>query len=480
MTHPFDIALAEAKAFRASLPDRAPRPEASPVSIQALFDGPTPETGEDGAKVIEALIKAAEPGLGAMSGPRFFAWVIGASNEVGVAADWLASAWGQNSGMLAPTPAAAIAERIAGRWLLNILDLPEESSVAFVTGATMANFTCLAAARNAVLDRAGWDVEAKGLIGAPAVRIFVGEEAHSSLFAALRYLGFGEASAIRIRTDDQGRMDSTALETALAVGVGPAIVAVQAGQINTGAIDPLREIAGVCEAHGAWLHVDGAFGLWARAAPELAHLADGAELADSWATDGHKWLQLPYDSGFAIVKDRAVHARAMTASASYLSEKASNFDPHMFTPELSRRARGFAAWAVIRALGREGIAEMVRRHCALARYAAEKLAAIPGIRILNEVSLNQVNASFGEGDIDNRNALTRAAIERIQSDNAVFVAGSQWREHWAMRISVISEPLRQPDIDRLIEAITRAWNVVQAHQPTPALPGRVGQKEIQP
>lgn len=450
MRHPFDAAYAHAFAFRATLPERAPRPAMDACALTARFDGPLPEQGMDSAAVIDALAQAAEPGLMAIPGGRFFGWVIGASHEAGVAADWLTSAWGQNAGNPLCTPAACAAEKIAGDWLLELLDLPAESSVGFVTGATMANFTCLAAARNEVLARVGWDAEAHGLVGAPRVRIFTGADAHATVFSALRYLGFGAESARRIGTDAQGRMNARALAAALAESAGPAIVIAQAGQINTGAVDPLTEIAAICRAHGAWLHIDGAFGLWARAAPELAPMCAGAELADSWATDGHKWLQAPYDTGFAIVRDAAAHRRAMGISASYLPASREH-DPSQYAPELSRRARGFAVWAIIKAMGREGVAEMVRRHCGFAQRIAQRLSAEPGVEIINEVSLNQVIVSFGD------DAATRGVIARMQANNVCFVGGADWRGRWVMRLSIISGPLDGRDIDRLIDAILRAW-----------------------
>ena len=453
MDNPFDVALVAAKAFRASLADRPPRPTIAPDELQARFDGPTPERGEAGAAVIEALAHAAEPGLMATPGSRFFGWIIGASHEVGVAADWLTSAWGQNAGLYVSAPAAATAEKIAGRWLLDILDLPAESSVGFVTGATMANFVCLAAARSAVLERVGWDVEANGLCGAPRVRILMGAEAHATVFAALRFLGFGSASARLIPTDAEGRMDAGALEAALDEGEGPTIVIAQAGQMNTGAFDPFPAIAQACWRHGAWLHVDGAFGLWARTVGELAPLVRDMDLADSWAADGHKWLQLPYDSGFAIVRDPNAHRRAMTVAASYLPQ--AEYEPAHYTPELSRRARGFAAWAMIRHLGRQGIADMVRGHCLLARRLAMRLSAEPGIEVLNEVSLNQVVVAFGDDEA------TRAVIARLQQDNACFAGGGLWRDRWVLRLPIIAAPLTERDIDRLALAIISAWRAVR-------------------
>lgn len=452
--HPFDVASAHARTFRRTLARRRPRPEISPDALEARFGGPTPETGADAAAVIDELALAAGPGLTASAGSRFFGWVIGASHEAGVAADWLASAWGQNAGLYACSPAAAAAEKVSARWLLDILRLPEESSVGFTTGATMATFTCLAAARSEVLARAGWDVEAKGLQGAPKVRILLGEDAHTTVFAGLRLLGFGAETAERIPTDPEGRMRPDELARALARDTSPAIVIIQAGQINTGAFDPAAEIAPLCRAHGAWLHVDGAFGLWARAVPEFSHLTAGLEQADSWATDGHKWLQTPFDSGFAIVRHAAAHRRAMAIGASFLPDQ--GYQPSHFTPELSRRARGFSTWAVLRTFGRSGIEEMVRRHCCFARGLAETISSVDGVAVVNDVVLNQVALRFGDDD-----ETTREVIRQVQDDNICFVEGGRWRGRWVMRVSVISAPLTERDMRRLGHAILSAWRTVQ-------------------
>lgn len=457
----FEQAAQHASRFRDTLAERPPRPVATAAELLALFDGPTPETGSEASAVIDALVEAAEPGLTASTGPRFFGWVIGASHPVGVAADMLTSAWGQNAGPYGCAPSAAMAEKVAARWLLDMLRLPPECSVGFVTGATMASFVCLAAARNAVLAPLGWDVERDGLAGAPRVRVFLGKDAHVTMVSALRYLGFG-SQPVQIATDADGRMDPAALAAALAEGEGPAIVIAQAGQLNTGAFDPMPAIASVCRRHMAWLHVDGAFGLWARAVPEMADQTAGLEEADSWSTDGHKWLQLPYDSGFAIVRDAQAHRRAMSIEASYLPLAGDGeYDPGQYAPELSRRARGFAAWAVLRSLGRLGVAEMVRRHCALARMLARLLAAEAGVSVLNGVELNQVIVSFGEGSPQDRDALTRAVIARLAEENIVLAGPSAWRGRLVLRLSIIAAPLTEADIERLAAAIVSAWRHVQ-------------------
>lgn len=462
----FEAAFEAALAFRRGLGQGPQRPAASYAAMCQAFGGTLPEDpAADPRGVIEDLAARAAPGLHACAGPRFFGWVIGASHPVGVAADWLTSAWGQNAGNHEATPAGAAAETVAARWLLELLGLPAACSVGFVTGATVANLACLAAARSAVLRRVGWDAEADGLEGAPPVTVLVGDDAHTTVFLALQVLGFGHRRLVRIPTDGAGRLRAATLEAALAAHPGPAIVAAQAGQINTGAFDPFPAIADAVARHGrAWLHVDGAFGLWARAAPGRAHLAAGVERAESWATDGHKWLQTPYDCGYAIVRDAEAHRRAMTAAASYLPpEGEGERDPSRYVPELSRRARGFATWAMIRALGRRGIAAMVERHCALARRLATALAEEPGVVLLNEVELNQVILRFGAGEEGARgDALTRAVIARIQQEGTLFAGGARWRDRWVLRLSIIGWPTTEADIDRAADAILGAWRSVRA------------------
>ena len=410
--------------FRRTLGDRPQRPAKNFAEMREFFLEPLPEEGMDGPSVIEELAARAEPGLAAMTGPRFFGWVIGASHPVGVAADWLTSAWGQNVGSHTATPAAAACEEAAAHWLLDLLDLPRESSVGFATGATLANFACLAAARGELLRRVGWDV--------------------------------------RIPTDAMGRMQIDAFESAMGQSDQPTMVIAQAGHINTGAFDPILRIAKTAHRGNAWVHVDGAFGLWARACPSTALLATGIETADSWATDGHKWLQLPYDCGFAIVRNAEAHRRAMAITASYLpAVAAGERNPSHYVPELSRRARGFAAWAMIRALGRRGVAQLVAHHCAIARRMAQALRQEAGIRVLNEVELNQVIVRFG-GDDPAADLLTSKVIARIQADGTCFAAGAQWKGLWIMRLSVTSWATSEADADRSAAAIIGAWRQVQA------------------
>ena len=457
----FAHAAKHAADYRAAVGEAAP--PLPYAAMRGAFDAPTPERGMPAHEVIEDLVARSMPGLRAMTGPRFFGWVIGASHPAGVAADWLTAAWGQNAGNHEASPAAAAAETVAAKWLLDLLDLPRDASVGFVTGATMASFVCLAAARGAVLRRVGWNVEADGLFGAPPIHVLIGDDAHTSVFSALQFLGLGHDRVVRIATDAQGRMRAGETARAIARCPGPAIVITQAGQLNTGAFDPIQEIVPEARAHGAWVHVDGAFGLWARACGAMAHLAAGYEAADSWATDGHKWLQTPYDCGYAIVRDAEAHRAAMTIAASYLPPVAEgDRDPTHFVPELSRRARGFATWAMIRHLGRDGIAAMIAEHCRLAARMADRLAREPGVHVLNDVVLNQVIVRFGARDADETaDRLTMETIRRAQADGTCFAGGARWRDRWVMRLSVIAAPTTEADIDRSCEAICAAWRSVR-------------------
>jgi glutamate/tyrosine decarboxylase-like PLP-dependent enzyme len=443
--------------YRAEAIERSHRPQLGYGEMLSRLGGPTPEDGAQVGDVIAELIERAEPGLAAMIGPRFFGWVIGGTAPAGMAADWLAAAWGQNAGNNEATPAAAAVEAVSARWLLDILGLPKEASVGFVTGATIANFTCLAAARGDVLQRAGWDCEGDGLFGAPPIHVVLGEDAHSTVFSALRYLGLGDRRVIGVAVDKNGRMNAGAFAEALAPLSGPIIAIAQAGHIHSGAFDPFAEIAAAAHAKGAWLHVDGAFGLWALAAPDRAHLAAGVELADSWATDGHKWLQTPHDCGYAIVRHPQAHVRAMRIAASYLPDGGLTHIADL-VPELSRRARGFPTWAMLKTLGRAGVADMVSRHCAQARRMATLLAQEPDIEILNDVVLNQVAIRLGSDlPAAQADALTQKTIARIQREGTTFVGGAHWRGVEIVRVSVIGAATRDEDIDRAAAAIVAAW-----------------------
>lgn len=456
----FARAAQHAARFRQGTADRPHRPERDYAASVAAFSEDLPVHSMAPQKVIDELVSRAEPGLHAMTGPRFHGWVVGGSHPVGVAADMLTAAWGQNAGNHMAAPSAAAAELIAGRWLLELLGLPATASVGFVTGATMANFTALAAARNAVLKRVGWDADRQGLFGAPPVTVVIGDDAHTTVFSALQFLGLGHDRVLRVPTDEEGRMRVAEFRRLIENVEGPAVVILQAGQINTGAFDDFAAIIPLAKEKGAWAHVDGAFGLWAQVLPATRHLARGVELADSWATDGHKWLQTPYDCGYAIVRDEPAHREAMTIAASYLPTASDDErDPSHYVPELSRRARGFATWAMIKHLGREGIAELVERNCAAARGIARRLDAEPGIEILNDVCLNQVIARFGAGlaaEADDR--LTRETVRLLQAEGEAFAGGAAWRGNQVMRISVSNYQTGEREADETAGAIIRAYH----------------------
>lgn len=460
----FAQAAQEAARFRTGSAERRHRPERMYAASVEAFSDMLPERGVPADAVIVELVGKAEPGLHAMTGPRFHGWVIGGSHPVGVAADMLTSAWGQNAGNHMATPSAAAAELVAGRWLIELLGLPQSASVGFVTGATLANFTCLAAARSAVLEKAGWDADRQGLFGAPPVNVIIGDDAHTTVFSALQFLGLGHDRVIRVPADDQGRVDAAECLRVLDGLEGPTIVILQAGQINTGAFDDFAAIIPAARARGAWVHIDGAFGLWAQVTDSHRHLCRGVECADSWATDGHKWLQTPYDCGYAIVRDEAVHRRAMTIAASYLPAAGDDErDPSHYVPELSRRARGFATWALIRHLGREGISAMVERNCAAARHVAETAATEPGIAVLNDVVLNQAIIRFGGqlGDAEG-DALTADTVAELQQKGQLFAGTAKWRGRQVMRLSVCNyqTDIEQAEIDAA--AIIDAYRIVRA------------------
>ena len=411
--------------------------------LEQLPEGPS--APED---VIGMLDEAGSPATMGIAGPRFFGFVIGGALPAALGANWLASAWDQNAGLFAATPIAALLEEVSLNWLLDALALPAGCAGAFVTGATVANLTALSAARHAVLERAGWDVEANGLFGAPAIQVVVSEEAHPSLIKSLGILGLGRERVVRVPVDSQGRMRADSLPK---VG-GPSIVCIQAGNVNTGSFDPAAEICRWAHSNGAWVHVDGAFGLWAAVSPRYAHLTAGLEAADSWATDAHKWLNVPYDSGLAFVRDPASLRAAMSLTAAYLPQ-GEHREPSQFVPELSRRARGVDIWATLKSLGRSGLCEMIERGCRCARRFADGLAGA-GFEILNDVVLNQVLVSFGTPDV------TQRVIEGVQADGTCWCGGTVWQGRHAMRISVCSWATTEADVDRSLEAMLRVARAV--------------------
>jgi glutamate/tyrosine decarboxylase-like PLP-dependent enzyme len=442
--------------FLESLPERRVAPFATAEELRKELGGPLPDGPREPRQVVAELARAADPGIMATPGGRFFGFVIGGSLPAALAADWLTSAWDQNAGLYAAAPAASVVEEVCGRWLIELFGLPKQVSYGLVTGCQMANFTALAAARHSVLEAAGWDVEVDGLVGAPPIRIIVGEERHVTIDRALRFLGLGTANLRTVPADDQGRMRAEALRDALTESSGPTIVCAQAGNVNTGAVDPLRSICAAAKKAGAWVHVDGAFGMWAATSATLRHLTEGIEHADSWATDAHKWLNVPYDSGLVFCTHSAAHRAAMSSHASYLVHSEDRERDEMdWNPEFSRRARGFPVYAALRSLGRSGVADLVDHCCAHARRFAEALAQEPGVEVLNDVVLNQVLVRFLDPDGDH-DARTRSTIKAVQEDGTCWLGGTTWQGKAAMRISVCNWSTTVEDVDRSVEAIVRA------------------------
>jgi len=426
------------------LPERRVAPDAAALAGLERFDEPLPDGPDDPERVIAFLDEAGSPATMASAGPRFFGFVIGGSQPVALAANWLAAAWDQNAGASTASPVAATLESVAQRWLVELFGLPPTTVAGFVTGAAMANLTALAAARHAVLARVGWDVEARGLTGAPAVTVIVGDEVHPSLVKGLGLLGLGRERVHRVPADEQGRMRADLLPRIF----GPTIVCAQAGNVNTGAFDPIEDIVAAAHEAGAWVHVDGAFGLWAAAAPARAHLVRGIGAADSWATDAHKWLNVPYDCGLAFVRDPEPLRAAMGVTAAYLPDSMMR-ESAAHTPELSRRARGVEVWAVLRALGRSGLADLIERDCRHATRFAEGLRAA-GFEILNDVVLNQVLVSFGDEET------TRRVVAAVKEDGTCWAGVTVWQGRTAMRISVTGWSTTGDDVERSLAAMLRA------------------------
>jgi glutamate/tyrosine decarboxylase-like PLP-dependent enzyme len=449
---PLGTAFNHAMAYLDGLPERPVSVRASLTDLRTALGGPLPARPLPPDQVVAALAAAVEPGVVASSSGRYFGFVVGGATPAALAADWLTSVWDQNAGLYVLGPAASVVEETASAWLVELLGLPAPTSVGFVTGGQMANFTALATAVRDVLHRIGWDVDTDGLWGAPRVRVIVGEGRHGTIDRALRLLGMGTGSIVAVPMDGQGRMIVPALAQALAGSDGPTIVCAQAGSVNTGAIDPMGEICDLAHRSGAWVHVDGAFGLWAAASPRLRPMLAGVERADSWAMDAHKWLNVPYDSGLVLCAHPAAHRAAMGVRASYLVHaEGGERDALEYNPEHSRRARGFAVYAAIRALGGTGIADLVERSCALARRFADRLSAA-GVEVLNEVVLNQVLVRFhaAGGDHD---AYTRRVLDLLQNDGTCWMSGTTWNGMAAVRISVSNWSTDQDDVDRSVAAI---------------------------
>ena len=434
-------------------------PRVTATDLAADFGGPLPRDGTPAAEVVDYLATKAEPGLMAMPSGRFFGWVIGGTLPAALAADWLVSAWDQNAGLRFATPATAAIEEAAGKWLLELLGLPEESDVGFATGATMANFTGLAAARWRLMADAGWDLDGDGLFGAPRIHCFVGQERHDTIDLGLRYLGLGRPTVVP--ADRQGRINPWELDRALAGAVeraaaagsdpAPLLVCLQAGNLHSGAFDPFVEAIAVAKAHGAWVHVDGAFGLWAAAVPELATLTAGIQGADSWGADAHKTLNVPYDCGIAVVRDARALRAAMGLHTSYLIQDADGApDPFESVPELSRRARGVPVWAALKSLGRDGVVAQIRGLVLHARQLAEQLAVLDGVEVLNDVEYTQVSLAFGD------DATTRAVTARIIAEGRVWMSGSRWQDRDILRVSVCNWSTDDADVAVAVAAVRDA------------------------
>jgi glutamate/tyrosine decarboxylase-like PLP-dependent enzyme len=438
----------------------ADRPVARPVDFEALVsemrgDG-LPSQRADAMQIVDELSGLADRAVVATAGPRYFGFVVGGALPVALASDWLTATWDQNGAFFAHSPLAAAAEQVAGAWLLDLFGLDSGSSVGFVTGGTMANFTGLAAGRHALLSAAGWDVEKQGLMGAPPITVVTSDESHMSIFAGLQMLGLGSERVVRVPADDQGRMRPEELRRILTGIQTPILVCAQAGNVNTGAFDPIAEIVDCLSDYHSWLHVDGAFGLWAATSPAHRALTCGIELADSVATDGHKWLNVPYDCGLVFVRDASAHVAAMSLNAPYYVTKgASERDNCDWVPEASRRARGFTVYAALRFLGRDGVSDLIERCCRLARRMAERLAKERGVTILNDVVLNQVLARFSDPAGVSDDKFTADVIRRVQADGTCWLGGTTWHGVHAMRISISNWSTREEDVGASADAIIR-------------------------
>jgi len=443
--------MERAVSFLDELPHRKVGSDADLGALRAAMGGPVPDGGMPAEDVLKGLDDAARPGLVANAGPRFFGFVIGGVHPVALAADWLVSTWDQNHGLNVLSPAGSVVEETAARWVLELLGLPAGASCAFVTGGQMANFTAMAAARHEMLRRSGWDVETHGLHGSPGLDIVASDESHITVHRALRYLGIGTGAVRRVESDGEGRMRPEALRKVLADCRRPVIVCAQAGDVNSGAFDPFEEIVPMVRQHGGWLHVDGAFGLWAAASGRHRHLTRGVDGADSWAVDAHKWLNVPQDCGLAIVAHPEAHRAAVSTNTAYLVKSdGAGRDPVDWTPEFSRRARAIPVYATLKHLGRRGVSDLVDRCCDLTRRMVDRLCASPDVKVLNDVVLNQALIRFRDDD-----ETTRDVIARVQRDGTCWLGGTVWKGVAAMRISIINATTTAQDVDRSADAVLR-------------------------
>ncbi len=463
-----DRGAAHACAYLASIRQRTVRATLSGDELRAQLGGPLPDQGENPIRVIDAIADAGRTGTVASQGPRYFGFVTGGSIPAAIVADWLVSAWDQNAQMFVMSPISAVVEQIVSEWLKQLFGLPAAWSVGFVTGAQMANFTGLITARHHLLRQVGWDVERHGLFGAPTIAVLVSDESHRTIFTALRMLGLGAERVRRVETDAQGRMRVDRLRHMLQGGRGPSIVCTQIGNVNTGAADPIEDIASITRERDAWLHVDAAFGLWAATSQSRRSLVAGIEQAGSIATDGHKWLNVPYDSGIVLTAYPEAHQQSLLMPAHYIQSTPGEREPRAFTPDESRRARALPMYAALRVLGREGVSEIVDRCCALATRMATRLATHDCVRILNDVVLNQVLVQFRPPDNDDAAAaaLTQQVIARVQQEGTCWVGGTEWHGQAAMRISVSNWSTTAEDIDRSAAAILAALDGTEPHSPT--------------
>jgi glutamate/tyrosine decarboxylase-like PLP-dependent enzyme len=438
--------------YREGVGDRPVAPSLNPARLRAALGGPLPAEGTDAHAVIEQLAAAVEPALMNTAGPRFFGYVIGGALDAASCAELLATGWDQVAFNATTSPAAAVVEEVVGDWLKEAFGLPAHASFGLVTGGQGANTVGLAAARHRVLAQAGWNVEERGLMGAPRIRVVASEERHATIDRSLRLLGIGASAVEPVATGPNGAIDPEALARVLDAGPeAPTMVCVQAGNVNTGACDNLVAACDAAHPCGAWVHVDGAFGLWAAVSSSAEHLVTGLERADSWGVDGHKWLNVPYDTGYVFCADTEAHAASMSYTAAYLAGhgEGSVRAPSDYVPESSRRSRGFATWGALRELGRRGLAELVDRCCALARRFGDQLGAIDGVEIANDIVLNQVLVSFGSDERTDR------LIAAVQHDGTCWMGGTSWRGRRYMRISVSNWSTTEADVDRSVAAIER-------------------------